>query len=112
MDYEETIKLSFNSQGVPIFPSAPELALTVTVSENGPERVNEVEISGTSASLKRLAEILLGVSKMKDYHVHLEAGSESPIKLRPKGLSLTIANSDRSEDDRRPATDPPEWARG
>lgn len=108
---EETLKIATTPQGLPFFERNPDIRLSVDLAEIDPDGGKDVEISGDSASLRRLGELLIGMSRCKSYHVHLEDDETSPIVIDGNGLRVTITNTDDAPVSSKPDTLPPEWAR-
>lgn len=110
---DERIILKTTEQGYPIFGRTPELQLLLLVSEDPNTGVTDIEISGDAASLHRLGEVLIGISKSKGYHVHMESHCDSSaLDIAPSGIRLTVSNSEKGEISLKPKALPPDWARG
>lgn len=103
---EEKIHIECTSQGHPYFP--PDKNLRVKLHVNG----SELEILGDSASLRRLGEIFIGLSKSKDFHLHLSADAHSPVLVDPHEFQLVLSNTDQREHSADRITRPPDWASG
>jgi len=109
---DERVTLKTNAQGYPVFARCGDLAIDVLISEDSGAGVTDVEIIGDEAALRRLGEILIGVSKAKGYHIHVEANPEtSPLDIEPKNVRLTISNAEIPPQ-AKASSPPPDWARG
>ncbi|ODA31063.1 hypothetical protein [Planctopirus hydrillae] len=109
---DERVTLKTNSQGYPVFPRCGNLAIEVLISEDSGPGVTLVEIIGDEAALRRLGEVLIGVSKAKGYHIHVEANPEtSPLDIKPKNVRLTISNTEIPPH-AKASSPPPNWAKG
>ena len=105
---EERVVIELTDQGYPYFASDSKLSIEVRVAADD----SEVEIAGSAESLRRLGEILIGLSRCKDYHIHLDGSSESVIAVTPVSTNLVITNSDDLPVVDSRTSDPPDWARG
>ena len=109
---DERIKLDTNSQGYPILVRSGDQKIEVLISEDSGTGLTDVELIGDAAALRRLGEILIGVSSSKGYHVHLESNPEtSVIDIEPSNIRLTISNGE-TPSQTKPLSPPPDWARG
>lgn len=109
---DERITLPTNSQGYPVLTRRGDSAIEVLISEDPGAGVTDVEIIGDEAALRRLGEILIGVSKAKGYHIHVESNPEtSPLDIEPKNVRLTISNAEMPPQ-AEASSPPPDWARG
>lgn len=108
----ETVVIDTNSQGHPILLRCSNQGINVLITKDPVTDVTDIEIKGGEASLRVLAEVLIGVSKTKGYHVHIDGDSESsPLSIRPSDVRLTISNVElHTQVDA--ASPPPDWARG
>ena len=100
-----------NASGNPVFHRVENLAIQIVISEDHSMGRTHVELSGDEASLNRLAEILIGVSKSKGYHVHLDASDSSNLRIRPTAIQLTVSNSESPAPNTASRILPPDWAR-
>lgn len=108
---DERIVLKTNSEGYPILLRSDDHQIDVMISQNPTSGGIEVEISGDEGSLRRLGEILIGVSKSKGYHIHMDTcGDSSPLKIHPKNIRLTVSNSEVPPHSKQ-SSPPPKWAR-
>lgn len=109
---DERITLKTNSQGYPILSPCGDSAIEVLISKDSGAGVTDVQIIGDETALRRLGEILIGVSKAKGYHVHVESNPEtSPLDIEPKNFRLTISNAE-APPQTKASSPPPDWARG
>ena len=109
---EERIKLETNSQGHPVLVRSGDQEIEILISEDSGSGVTDVELIGDAAALRRLGEVLIGVSSSKGYHVHLESNPEtSVINIEPNSIRLTISNSE-TPPQTKSSSPPPDWARG
>lgn len=108
---EETLRIATTPQGYPYFESNRGIRLAVHVSNVHSETSQELELSGNSITLRRLGELLVGLSRCKSYHIHLENNNSSPIVIDGKRIRLTIANTDKADPLIISDSDPPDWAK-
>ncbi|MBX3450547.1 MAG: hypothetical protein KF777_13345 [Planctomycetaceae bacterium] len=109
---DERVTLKTNSQGYPIIVRSGERGIEVLISEDAENGTTDIELIGDEASLRCFGEVLIGVSKAKGYHVHLEANAEtSPLDIEPNNIRITVSNRETPEQ-RKPSSLPPDWARG
>ena len=109
---DERVTLKTNSQGHPVLVRCGDQKIEVLISEDSGAGVTDVEIIGDEAGLRRLGEILIGVSKAKGYHIHVEADPEtSPLEIEPKNIRLTNSNAE-TPTPAKASSPPPDWARG
>ncbi|WP_145458065.1 hypothetical protein [Gimesia panareensis] len=97
---EEVVTFEINEHGLPFFPATDRLNVNLYASldvKDESDWKNQIEISGNSDSLRRLGEILIGLSMTKDYHIHLDSNSTGPIKAWPEDFVLTLSNTDKQK---------------
>jgi hypothetical protein len=109
---DERITLQTNSQGYPILARCGDSAIEVLISEDSGTGGTDVDIIGDEAALRQLGEILIGVSKAKGFHIHVESNAEtSPLGIEPRNVRLTVSNKEMPPQ-AKASSPPPDWAKG